>query len=882
MTNICIKEIKTPYKSSYLPQAIIHIEATSNVIILNDDVSIGGNQGTGSIKYSFVENNISVTTPSGSEDIITTDLTTSKEYNFDLTGIYRIRYYGKTARVASGYRNEYDYSVSFLVAVVQNRLPLKKWTVTEVLNRLFDLAEPIHIYQKPRFRLQGVNDDGTFAAGSQAEKFDKILSPEFAFTKQTLRECLKQIGGFIHGEPRLTPKKDGAGTWYYEVSYDMYGGTEQWRYAKRNYIANTVAYTAEQFATALDTNPENLINKLKDYTGVTIEPYRSGAKSVRTEEMYVQITETNMLISTQRPIYTIEKVEYIESASQEWDITPYIFESSVYNSQLSSYGGQYPYSKAYGLMYTQGEKNITALNFKQENPLSEVFSRYAIVNIIRETTGNGGFMPSDYATLRFRVTYTPIYNARVKQVKTNYTEYGTEATQIYNQSANLIESRAFGENLKGVIARMGNPEISRTYMFSRLNMIPRAGMKFDDDYYISGVFTEYYTSYIRCTVALTKDFNRISEYIGIPQYKRYSQISQNMAVERNIVYEEYVVIGDNDTTDGQSMIGNKLMSAIVGAITQSQNGVSLTHVIAWGGSYQDSEGSAFNAVSLPVVASAYGNSISFSWEYADNYSAGATSQFKESDGTVSTKVSGYFQQDYEYADYYGRMYYYNFNVDIPGTADIGIKEATRLPAAERRPDYTSDYISTLRGGSSSLKGNSPFIVRKDNREKLQVNVQVHYVTNRKGLIIGSALASNCLAVRSGTRGAPAKLYVLPERIDKFAENLEAVGIILEQYPSVEIAAYSLNNSAMSPYIQLAGDNTFPARGKAWVIASPPTRGEEEQVENEKGEQSTVTQVTGGDLLLAQNMDISAGQAFAPIYFTKKRNVYNGAVWKDRR
>ena len=99
MTNICIKEIKTPYKSSYLPQAIIHIEATSNVIILNDDVSIGGNQGTGSIKYSFVENNISVTTPSGSEDIITTDLTTSKEYNFDLTGIYRIRYYGKTARV---------------------------------------------------------------------------------------------------------------------------------------------------------------------------------------------------------------------------------------------------------------------------------------------------------------------------------------------------------------------------------------------------------------------------------------------------------------------------------------------------------------------------------------------------------------------------------------------------------------------------------------------------------------------------------------------------------------------------------------------------------------------------------------------------------------
>lgn len=869
--------IDQPYNVAYTLNSILDVPSCAQIAPLPENSS--------TIKYAYTDGHIDITSPAGQELIDGAYI--NRQISLKKVGTYTIRYYGVTEKqvrpsYSEAVTTKEDFSFTFAFSVVQNRLPLKKWTITEVLNRLFDVAEPIRKGEKPRFRLQGVNDDGTFAAGSQAEKFDKILSPEFAFTKETLRECLKQIGGFIHGEPRLTPKKDGSGTWYYEVSYDMYGGTEQWKHANRRYIANTVSYTAEQFATALDTNPENLINRLKDYTGVTMEPYAGGKKSVRTEEQYVQITETNMVIATQRPIYTVEEVVYIANDGTETQLTPYIFEASVYDSQLSSYDSQYPYSKAYGLRYKQGEKNITALNFKQEHPLSEVFSRYAIVNIIREATGNSGFTPSSsgngYVQLCFRVTYTPIYNARVKQVKPNYTEYAGGATQIYNQSANLVESRAFGENLKGVIARMGNPEKSRTYMFSNLSEIPKAGMKFDEEYYISGVYTEFYTPYIRCTVALTKDFNRISEYIGIPQYRRYSQISQSMAVERNIVYEEYVVIGNEESADRDCMIGNFLMSGVIAAFGLNQmRDRPLTAVIAWGGSYQDSTGQGFNTVCLPVVASAYGNSISFSWEYADNYSAGPISEYMEG-GVGGSKVSGYFQQDYSYSDYYGRMYYYNFDLQPP----MGLLgDAYKLPAVDGRRTTSSEYISTLRDGEGGDRTEeTPIVVRKDNREKLQVNMQVHFVTNRKGLIIGSALASNCTCVRLGTI-LHAKLYVLPERIDKFSETVEAIGIALDQCPSAELSIYNFA-SDFTPSIRISGDNRFPGSGKAWVIAYSPVHGEEERVENEKGEEMTVARVTGGDILLAQNMDISAGQAFEPIFFVKKRNVYKGVVWKDRR
>ncbi len=811
------------------------------------------------------------------------------------SGIYVVYYefgFSSPSLDSGGQRLSAEFAVEYTFIVVENRLPLKKWTVTEVINRLCDLAKPIRRGEKPRFRLQGVvgeNGKYTYEAGSQAEKFDKIPAPEFSFTKQTLRECLKQVGQIVHGEPRLTPKKDGAGEWYYEVSYDLYGGTRQWMHANRRYIANTVANTIEQYATELDSNPENLISKLKDYDGVTVEPYAGGARSVRTEQTYVQITESNMLIATQRPIYTVEKLEYIYNTEDEEgntveaaaDITAYLFESSVYSSQLSSYDSQYPYSKAYGLMYTQGEKNITALNFKQEHPISPIFEHYAIVNIIREVTGDRNFSPksenNDYAKLCFRVTYTPFYNARVKQTKTNYTEYEIPATRIYNQFSNLVESRSFGENLKGVIARMGNPEISRTYMFSRLAQIPRAGMKFNEDYYISAVFSEILPTYIRSTVALTRDFNRISQFIGIPSVKRYSQVSDKMAFDRNIVYEEYIVIGDSETADEDCMMGVRILNGLWSAFTQEMNGYMdafpVSCVVAWGESY--SLNGSIPAVCLPVVTSAYGNSIVFSWEYQDNYSAGTSSEYRTNGKAGNDAVSGYFQQDLPYADYYGRMYYYNF--DLRSGKEFG-GDPFRLPGLlneDDKPVSSGGYFSTV--------GKAPFILRKDSREKLQVNVQIYLVTNRKGLIIGSALASYCAAVRSVDSELKASLYILKEPIDKFTDRLSSSGIslsrILEEDPS-RVMEISIRSTQYGLGLEMRRME-FTADGEAWVIATKETECPPENVMDEEGDESEQRRIKGGDLLLAQNMKISAGDTFAPIFFTAKRNVYKGVVWKDK-
>ena len=141
------------------------------------------------------------------------------------SGVYIVLYSFSSTEIVGKATAKYTFQV------VENRLPLKKLTITDVINRLLDVAEPIRKGEKPRFRLNGMRTDGTIITEEnkrdgetvgQAAQFETVYAPQFSFTRQTLRECLKDIGRVIHGEPRLQAKKDEEG-WYFEVKYDLYG-----------------------------------------------------------------------------------------------------------------------------------------------------------------------------------------------------------------------------------------------------------------------------------------------------------------------------------------------------------------------------------------------------------------------------------------------------------------------------------------------------------------------------------------------------------------------------------------------------------------------------------------------------------------------------------
>ena len=249
-----------------------------------------------------------------------------------------------------------------------------------------------------------------------------------------------------------------------------------------------------------------------------------------------------------------------------WDITDFIYEQSDYNN-LSSYDGVAGTSKSFALYYTQGQKNIKGLFFKPENPISPIFENYAIRNIIKSVTGRD-FNPVDkqeYMRLSFRITYQPIDNERITTNKA-YIIGGLPRTINYNQNANFIETRFYGENLKGVIARIGNVEKTLTYRLAFLSDVPKAGTLFDEHYYISTVAVEYLPTHIKCTIGLSKDFNRLSQYVGVSSFKRMWEISERQIVNRETAINEYVVISDKNEQNTSNAIDKSVLKSVFNAI----------------------------------------------------------------------------------------------------------------------------------------------------------------------------------------------------------------------------------------------------------------------------------------------------------------------------
>lgn len=709
------------------------------------------------------------------------------------------------------------FSYSFFV--VQSYAPLERWNITQVIDRLLDLAIPHLENESPKYKLHD----------AQREELSKIEAPEFAFSKCTLKEALDQIGGYIHGIPRLTILTEDLKV----ISFDMLGGTEQAILADPQYpyISNRVSQTIEDYATKLDSTVDNLVNILDVQEGVITEPYSGGYKTVRTEEAYARITDGNMVIATQYPIYSVEKLEVgpLPDGGKGGDITAYVFEAADYGL-MSSYDGGYPNSKAFAIYYEQGQRNIKGLNFKSPKVFGNATSNYSIVNIIEQALGQKSPSGTGYPTLSFRITYTPVFGSRVEQHKPYYVGLHPRAL-AYNQGANLVETRYYGENMKGLIARMGNAEITRVYRLANMNYLPKVGQMWGDDYYVSSVSVAIYPFYIDCEVGLSKDFNRLSQYIGINSQLRMYEVSEKQAYNRDMVYADYCVIGDPVTSDSGLLMRG--LTDIANTFVQSQSvGLQSPVSVATATTY-DETGEPMHSVTLPVISTAMGNAMVFSFGMQDNYSAGEKSAWTQIEGGY-----GYWQTNVPYNDYYGRFEKMSFAMTERGYA----------PTA-----WDDDVCFELPQGAYAESGvaigtqiNRRLVVRKDNREIFRLHYQLHYVTNRKNLIIGPALTHNCPLVRGIRVGHSAALYILPKRLGKFTSTVALDdAILVHDYSSGAGVASGTYNIVLTP-------QTANADGAAWAIVDKAT----------------------GELLFGENVTVTNGQTIDLPTMTFTHKIYD--------
>lgn len=705
--------------------------------------------------------------------------------------------------------------------------------------------------------------------------FDQY-SPEFTFTRCTLRELLQEIGGYIHAEPRLSGNT---------ITFDRYGVQELATYYdvnkkaitnlnEYNYCGKQVSYGIEQALTKIDSYVDNLVNQINSSRATVGQPYSNGYQTLRVDSSYIRLEENEgTIFPSVFPILKVEKFYWTDTNTGiKYDITPYLFEKSIYDSQLSSYTDVYPASKCYALYYTQGETNIGGFFFKVPNPVSPVFEQYAIVNILRAVTGNDSLTVSDYAKLCFELVYTPIYSARVNHGKQYLGDLlKNPRTIAHNQSANQVETQYYGENIKGLAERLGNIEKSYTFHAMNIETIPTAGQLWDDDYYISTVAVEVNFDRFVCTVGLSKNFNRKSKYIGANSYRRIYEISERMVQERQSIYTDYLVVTDREAPapeyaknmfcDQYNFFNNLVQTFLQSSANAT---IKISSALIQGKTKTGKE--TLPQVILPVIASAFGNVMEFSWEFKDNFSAGQRIVYQSNDGP-----EGYFTTEVQYCDYYGRMYYEDL---------ILCSTLATACDPESFPLYEK-YGSNNPIEMMKLPANCTIVKRKDSREALKENYSVEFNTDIKGVIIGSALPANNPLVSGLNPKAKAKLVILRTPVNKFSRkvNLSTENIAAE-YEVTDNMIF--RNAVDGVYCVDATGITATTDGKTWAYVTPIYEGDPYTVEDEDGNVEMITPSYGGELLIGRNIEIASGDTIGAFRIFPTHDVFSYMKQKEEQ
>ena len=726
-TNEKTKTLKTPIYATD-GSAVITIPSTNSIVAL-----LGGlysHSWTVSVLYSKGAVAFEETSEGVFEKIREYQTSPDGEFKFnndytetipvEKTGIYTIKY-SVSFDTGLGTPDKNRYYIP--LAVYNKADAPKKYSVYDVMQITLETAEPIFKGDTPRYSLQLTEE--------QEARYKAMDAPEMHFANgRSLYENLKEIGDYIHA----LPKAKGGKIYWQEL-----GSAERADLSKGRQYGASSDYNAADYASAIEANFANLINSSDEAEGSVTDPYTDGFITLRSNSY--RIKEEDSYIPTNFPIGTKIKQVLVRIHDDEGnvtktvDITPAVFEKNEYDL-LSSFTGIYPFSKTHALYYTTGQKNIEGLWYRvQDSALSFMnqFQRYAITNVINFFGGTDyGVGDINYTNLSFQVTYIPIINGRARQERTESTV--ERVILAHNQSANQLSAKAFGENLRGKVAMLGNATESKLYIFPYLDDIPKAGTMYDRKKFISLVTTKVFPDYCLSKIDFSTNYNNQGAFVQMKTGIRQYEIPAGQ--DRCTLLEEFCVIGKDEHVPRelgmlcQSVMCDMTLKAFYFTNLEASD---ITSVYI---NTLDDEGIGIaGSISLPAYSTSLGASVYFGFSFEDNFSAGKKSIDIGKDLARGTEYVEYGSQFYSKAKYLD----FSFTRGYVPTNATPLDVANSLPIISGVADTIggeAPYISTEDYTTGAFK---PLIWNKDSADIGNVAYQLHFVSN-DGYIIGSELA----------------------------------------------------------------------------------------------------------------------------------------------
>ena len=150
----------------------------------------------------------------------------------------------------------------------------------------------------------------------------------------------------------------------------------------------------------------------------------------------------------------------------------------------------------------------------------------------------------------YQVEYVPYVNARVITHQANNADFDSDYQANYNQETANINAEAFSKDTQKTISRIGNNNVNNLARVESISQIPYTGehKQIDGvDYFANVVTTTFNNNSITVALEYSKDYNKISNRVGIDkEYREYSLYADNY-VNRTINIEDFCEVSVNDT-----------------------------------------------------------------------------------------------------------------------------------------------------------------------------------------------------------------------------------------------------------------------------------------------------------------------------------------------
>jgi len=361
-------------------------------------------------------------------------------------------------------------------------------------------------------------------------RLSAIESPDFVFNNRNLKEILMEVFDFIGAIPRLTKISDSI-----TLTADFYN--ERGTLVTEDNFHNMKRLDIKEYSTALEADIKNLY----DTNTTVIDPAPGAWKRVTSNEGLVK--EDNAFLKTQYGIIDIISFKF-KNGQKIVDITDQILEKEAWDQlEFIKFGealdtGNY---RDNTLFFTRYSPNIEGM-FEPGGILGiENRLTLAVRSALLKLDDPDWKTIFDYRTVDFQIEYKALIDSRteVKRVDTFSIKYDSQ--RVSNQSDNVVRADRVLDRMQKMQQLLGNAQIMTSERLQDLSRLHELADYTADDYVLTTVEMICDKKHITAKYMWSKNFSRISDFIGVNSEYREYDIPAN-TFKRNIYIEDFVEI----------------------------------------------------------------------------------------------------------------------------------------------------------------------------------------------------------------------------------------------------------------------------------------------------------------------------------------------------